>query len=177
VLLVVALVYALLRRLRGPGAPAGRPARTPGLPAIAAFVGVLGLATFAWRLVVPIGSYWPVVGLPTPAYLPQYVLLFAVGAMAYRPRRGGLRHRHPHRVLALFRERWNRQGASGGFLSSHAYAVYVIHPLVLVALGYAFAWLDATAIVKFLVVGTLAVPLCWTAAYAVRSLPVAVRVL
>jgi peptidoglycan/LPS O-acetylase OafA/YrhL len=223
VLLAFALVYALLRRLRGPVAPADEPARAPGTPAIAAFVAVLGLATFAWRLLVPNGTYWPIVGLPSPAYLPQYVLLFAVGAMAYRrgwltamPRRAGalglvaagvalvalavagfapgqaagtsllLMAAFAEAVFAtgilvgllmLFRERWNRQGASGRFLAAHAYAVYIVHPLVLVALGYAFAWLDAPAAVKFLLVGTLAVPLCWLAAALVRSLPRADRVL
>lgn len=80
-------------------------------------------------------------------------------------------------LVVLFRERFNRQGAAGRFLSEHAYAVYFIHPLVVVALGYAFSWLGAIAVVKFVIVGALAVPLCWVAAYAVRSLPSAKRVL
>jgi glucans biosynthesis protein C len=222
-LLVFTLVYALLRRRRDPVTAAGTPARAPGLAAVAAFVVALGLATFAWRILVPIGTYWPIVGLPSPAYLPQYAMLFAVGAMAYRrgwltalPRRAGRiglaaagvalvvltvfgllpgQATSPTQLVAtalgeavvatgiivgllvLFRERWNTQGSSGRFLSTHAYAVYVIHPLVLVALGYAFTWLDATAVVKFLVVAVLAVPLCWLAAALVRSLPRADRVL
>ena len=45
---------------------------------------VLAVATHAWRLLVAVGSYWPVVGLPSPSHLPQYVLLFTVGAMSYR---------------------------------------------------------------------------------------------
>jgi len=80
-------------------------------------------------------------------------------------------------LVVLFREHCNRQGSAGRFLSAQAYAVYVIHPLVLVGLGHALSWLDAIAVVKFAVMATLAVPLCWLAAYVVRSLPSARRVL
>ena len=222
VLLVFAMVYALLRRVRVREAAAPAPSpRAPGMAAITGFVAALALATYVWRLVVPAGTYWPVVGLPSPAYLPQYVMLFAVGALAYR--RGWLTAlgratgrlgfvaagvalivfvvttlmvEQAHTALALlavseavfatgviiglvvlFRERFNRQGSTGRFLSAQAYAVYVIHPLVLVGLGHALSWLDAIAVVKFAVMATLAVPLCWLAAYAVRSLPFARRVL
>jgi len=221
VLLVFAVGYALLRRLRGRAAPMSAPARAPGPLAIAGFVVALGLLTFGWRLVVPVGTYWPVIGMPSPSHLPQYVLLFAVGAVAYRrgwlsalPRGYGWRGLLAAGValvglavstadpapgvsgllaaaiweavfatgiiiglLVLFRERRNRQGTAGRFLSAHAYAVYVIHPLVVVALGSAFAGLEAIAVVKFLVVAALAVPLCWAVAFAVRSLPGAARVL
>lgn len=222
VLLVFALAYALIRRVRGTAAKeiAPAPGRAPGLAGIAGFVAVLALATYVWRFLVPVGAYWPVVGLPSPAHLPQYVLLFTVGVVAYRrgwltalPRSAGRlgfaaagvalvvllaasaasgAAAHPLLqavseavfstgvivgLVVLFRERFNRQGAAGRFLSEHAYAVYFIHPLVVVALGYAFSWLGAFAVVKFVIVGALAVPLCWVAAYAVRSLPSAKRVL
>lgn len=221
VLLVFALAYALIRRVRGNAATeiAPAPVRAPGLAGIAGFVAVLALTTYVWRFLVPLGAYWPVVGLPSPAYLPQYVLLFTVGAVAYRrgwlaalPRTAGRLGfaaagvalvvllaasaasgaAHPlvqavseavfstgviAGLVVLFRERFNRQGAAGRFLSEQAYAVYFIHPLVVVALGYAFSWLGAIAVVKFVIVGALAVPLCWAAAYAVRSLPHAKRVL
>jgi hypothetical protein len=64
-------------------------------------------------------------------------------------------------LLVLFRERLNVQGWAGRFLYEQAYAVYVIHPLVLAGLGYAFAWLNAIAVVKFAIVAVLALPLCW----------------
>ncbi|PSK81398.1 peptidoglycan/LPS O-acetylase OafA/YrhL [Murinocardiopsis flavida] len=224
VLLVFALCYALLRRLRpgpaeGHGAAAGR---APGFWAIAGFTVALGVVSFAWRLLVPAGTFWPVIGLPTPSHLPQYAALFVVGALAFRqgwfaalPRSaawigfasaavglavfasGGmlLTTGRPPQLLAdalgesivavglivgllvLFRERFNRQGAAARFLSDHAFTVYIIHPLILVGLGYAFSWLDAAAIVKFGIVAALSIPLCWGAAYLVRSLPYAKRVL
>lgn len=80
-------------------------------------------------------------------------------------------------LLVLFRERFDRQGHRGQFLSANAFAVYVLHPLVLVGLSYAFAWLAAPALVKFLIVGALALPLCWALAAAVRAIPGARRIL
>ena len=46
-------------------------------------------------------------------------------------------------------------------------------------LGWAtsFAWLNAIAVVKFAIVAALGLPLCWTLAYLIRSLPLARRVL
>ncbi|HEX7307884.1 acyltransferase family protein [Lentzea sp.] len=94
VLLIFSLAYALLRHLRGTAEPiTPQPLRRWQL---LTFVVVLGVATFVWRIFVPLGTYEPVLGLPSPAYLPQYVLLFAAGVVAYRrrwfeslPRRSG----------------------------------------------------------------------------------------
>ncbi|MEW1660154.1 acyltransferase family protein [Streptomyces sp. NPDC093707] len=80
-------------------------------------------------------------------------------------------------LTVLFRERLNRQGRSAAFLSRHAFAVYVLHAPVLVALGHAFGRLHAPAVAKFAVVAVLALPLCWALAYLVRRLPRADRVL
>ena len=186
--------------------------------------------TYLLRFIVPIGQYWPVIGLPTPAFLPQYASLFVIGIWACRggwlgafPRwagtfglllaviatavffcaaalgsvfEGGLLVGHGNwqslafalweslfavgvilALLVLFRRRFNVGGRLGRFLSRQAYAVYIIHPLVLVALGRAFAWLNAIAVVKFLVVAAIAIPFCWASAYLVLSLPFVRRVL
>ncbi|HUQ58372.1 acyltransferase family protein [Lentzea sp.] len=94
VLLIFCLAYALLRHLRTTAEPVrSRPLRRRDL---LAFVLVLAAATYAWRIFVPFGSYEPVLALPSPAYMPQYVLFFAAGVAAYRrrwlmslPRRSG----------------------------------------------------------------------------------------
>lgn len=223
VLLVFALGYALLRRMRpGPAEPRAAVAPwAPGFWAISGFAVALGVVTFGWRLLVPTGTFWPIIGLPTPNFLPQYLAMFVVGALAFRhgwfaalPRKAawigfasaaagmavfplsiGLLDAGTVQdllqalgesimavgliigLLVLFRERFNSQGATARFLSDHAFTVYIIHPVILVGLGYAFSWLEAPALVKFAIVAALAVPLCWTAAYLVRSLPHAKRVL
>lgn len=74
-------------------------------------------------------------------------------------------------LLVWFREHVDRQGARAAFLSQNAFAVYVTHPLVVTALGYALGWLPAPAIAKFAILAVLAVPLCWLLAAALRSVP------
>ncbi|MCS7482924.1 acyltransferase family protein [Umezawaea endophytica] len=94
VLLIFSLAYALFRHLRAAAEPVrSRPLRRREL---LAFVLVLSVITYVWRMVVPHGTDEPVLGLPSPAYLPQYVLLFAAGIAAHRrrwfatlPRRSG----------------------------------------------------------------------------------------
>ena len=215
VLLVFSLVYALVRRLRP------QPRTRPDSPLrgrwIAAFVVGLAVVTLLWRLVVPNGTYVPLLGLPTASYLPQYAAMFTVGVLAYR--RGwltSLTRRAGRRawvavvaalvllapvafvlngglvgdvvlavfeavfatgmvigLLVLFRDHVNGEAR---FLSRNAFAVYVLHPLVLTALGYALAGVVAPAIVKALILGALALPLCWGLAAAVRAVPLGRKV-
>lgn len=236
VLLVLSLAYALFRALRARRAGAGTNAPTTGAAADRALAGhvpfrafvvlvlVLAVATFLWRLVVPTGTYWPVVGLPTPAFLPQYVVMFVVGILAAR--RGALAaltvrqgwvaaavalvglgvalgaslpaggpdagpvvllvHALAENVVAvsvivaltvLFRQRFSGQPAWARFAAQHAFAVYVIHPLVLVAVAALISSWAGPAGAKFLVLLALSVPLCWAGAFALRRIPGVFRVL
>ncbi|MEV0143680.1 MULTISPECIES: acyltransferase [unclassified Nonomuraea] len=102
-LIVFALAYTLWRRRRGgrddgPEDGSGEPApqSPPDVRTLALFAAGLAAATFLWRLAVPTGTYVPFLGLPSPDYLPQYVAMFAAGAVAFRrgwfeslPRRTG----------------------------------------------------------------------------------------
>lgn len=230
VLLVFSALYVLARRIGVMDRPANASpiGRRLAVLSILGYALLLGVLTYFWRIVVPIGQYWPIIGLPTPAFLPQYSTLVIVGVIAYRR---GWAQRFPvsagwfglalflsmvmsamiltgiegpkmklaigggtmlsmewailESLLAvgiivalfvLFRERFNRQGPLARFMSDNAYTVYIIHPLVLVALNYAFSWLHAIDLVKFTVVAALAIPLCWISARVVRSLPYAKRV-
>jgi glucans biosynthesis protein C len=226
VLLVFSALYALCRLAVGRRAsgPPPAPARAPGAVAVVGFTVGLALVTYLWRIAVPMGV--EVLGLPTPAYLPQYAALFTVGLLAARrgwlealPRTAGRvgfavaavaavalllvvftdeeaflgRGTWPSLLaalcesslavgvivglLVLFRRRADHQGPVGRFLSAHAYAVYVIHPLVLVGLGYALGGVQAPAVVKFALLTALAVPVCWGVAYLVREMPGAREVL
>ena len=53
-------------------------------------------------------------------------------------------------LLTLFRDRFNRQGAVARFLSANAFAVYVFHAPVLIALAIAFRPLHGGPFAKFL---------------------------
>ncbi|MEV7008549.1 acyltransferase [Streptosporangium sp. NPDC051022] len=217
VLIVFVLAYALWRRLKG---PLETRVSVPRARWIVLFTLGLSAATFLWRFPVPVGTYVPVLGLPSPFFLPQYVAMFAAGLVAFRrgwfetlPRRAALLGFLAAALVSAtllplsfvtdgpvaqaltatwestfavglivalvvwFRERFDHQGPRGRFLSEQAYTVYVIHPLVLVAVGYALRGLNAAAIVKFAVATVIALPLCWGLAYLVRSLPGAKRVL
>ncbi|MFC4628751.1 acyltransferase family protein [Promicromonospora alba] len=236
VLLVMSLAYAAYRALRARSAArsgivdAGSPTTVDAEPrpvrfrAIAGLVAVLTVATFLWRLAVPSGTYWEVVGLPSPAYLPQYVILFVVGLLAVR--RGWLAALTVRQgrvalvvalvslalalggaalatapgagllaqlgaslaenvfavstvvaLLVLFRERFSGQPAWARWAAQNSFAVYVIHPLVLVGVAMLFAPLVAPAGVKFLILLGLSVPLCWGFAHLLRKIPGVSRVL
>jgi glucan biosynthesis protein C len=236
VLLVMSLAYAAFRALRARSAARSaitdarsmttvdaepRPVR---FRAIAGLVAVLTAATFLWRLVVPSGTYWELSGLPSPAYLPQYVILFVVGLLAVRrgwltvltvrqgrvalvvaivslglalggtalataPGAGPLAQLGASlaenvfaistmvALLVLFRERFSGQPAWARWAARNSFAVYVIHPLVLVGVAMLFAPLDAPAGVKFFVLLALSVPLCWGFAHLLRKIPGVSRVL
>lgn len=90
VLIAFSLVYVAFRVLRRRSdqvrSTQVRVTPTPSAPplvGLAAVVVALALVTFFWQLVVPAGAYWPIVGLPSPSYLPQYLLFFFLGAVAY----------------------------------------------------------------------------------------------
>jgi fucose 4-O-acetylase-like acetyltransferase len=90
VLLLFCALYALARRF-WTGLVAAPPIEVARVRPLAGFmVAILGYSlalavlTSLWRMVVPVGQYWPIVGLPTPAYLPQYASLFVVGLVACR---------------------------------------------------------------------------------------------
>lgn len=227
VLLVMSLVYVMIRRFRerrasGAVSRVERSADSEPLrwfgPVVLFAVG-LALATFAWRFAFP-APYWPVVGLPSPGYLPQYTALFTVGVFAYR---GNWLMRLPNSagwgglamavlgllglaavtgilgsepltpgswqvltqilvesfftmgmvltLLVFFRRFLNRSNRFSRYLADNAFAVYVLHTVVLVWAGVALSGWEASALVKFAGLAALAVPLCWALAGVGRAIP------
>lgn len=93
VLLALSLAYAVLRRVGGDSG-AARQTSVRAWQIIAFAIG-LAVVSYLWRIIVPNGTI--LLGIPSAAYLPQYVVLFAVGILAARrgwltalPRRSGL---------------------------------------------------------------------------------------
>lgn len=58
--------------------------KPPSYVEIGIFVLALALVSYLFRIVVPLGMSIPVLGFPTPAYLPQYLSFFILGTIAFR---------------------------------------------------------------------------------------------
>jgi len=80
-------------------------------------------------------------------------------------------------LLVLFRERFSGQGRLGRWLSANAFAVYVIHALVLVALANALGDVEGIAVAKAALLTGIGLPLCWVLGSVVRALPGARKIL
>ncbi|HMN26868.1 MAG TPA: acyltransferase family protein [Caldilineaceae bacterium] len=73
-------------------------------------------------------------------------------------------------LLALFRRRFDRQGALSRTLSASAYTVYLIHAPVIVALAYSLRMVAWPPLLKFAVLAGPAVAICFALAYLSRWL-------
>ena len=80
-------------------------------------------------------------------------------------------------LLVLFRQRFSRQGSLGRFLSANAYTVYIIHPLVIVALAYSLHAITLFPLLKYAIAVVIAVPCCFALSALVRVIPFAKRIL
>ncbi len=80
-------------------------------------------------------------------------------------------------LLSLFYNRFNYQRNVGKALARSSYTAYIIHPLVLVSLGLAMRNLRMHPLAKFLLLGVLGVPACFTLGNLIRKLPLARRIL
>jgi len=80
-------------------------------------------------------------------------------------------------LLSWFRRRFNGQGRLARAMSESAFAVYVLHPAIIVPLALALSGIDMHLSLKLLFVAPLGVALCYLAAYALRKVPFARAVL
>jgi peptidoglycan/LPS O-acetylase OafA/YrhL len=74
-------------------------------------------------------------------------------------------------LLLIFRERMNQPSVVWSWLGRRAYAVYIIHPVVLVGVSLLLRGWVAPALVKWGVVGSLACIGCWLMADPLVRLP------
>ena len=76
-------------------------------------------------------------------------------------------------LLVMFRKRLNRQGKLAGALSASSYAVYIIHPPIVVLVALALRNITLFPLLKFALAALMVVPLSFALANVVRKLPLA----
>lgn len=75
-------------------------------------------------------------------------------------------------LLVWFRKRWNdAPSRRTGWLSANAFLVYVLHALIVTYVSYGLRDVFMHPLLKFVFVGSLALPLCFVAASIIRRLP------
>jgi Acyltransferase family len=79
--------------------------------------------------------------------------------------------------LVLFRQHWNRQGRMAKALATSVFAVYLIHPLVVVSVASAFSALALYPLLKFFIAVLIVLPLSFLLALVIRKLPLTNRIL
>ena len=74
-------------------------------------------------------------------------------------------------VLAWFRKHLDHQGRLAKVLSDNCFAVFILHPLIIVPLALALSGIQVNLGLKFILVAPVAVMLCYLVAYLVRKVP------
>jgi glucans biosynthesis protein C len=80
-------------------------------------------------------------------------------------------------LIILFRRFFNGGGNISLFLSRHSYSVYIIHTPIIVFLAYLLRGVDLPSLLKFGLAAAIAIPFCFVAAFLVRKIPGASRIL
>ena len=68
-------------------------------------------------------------------------------------------------------------GKLASFLSRNAYTAYLIHEVIIIVIAYALRNIALYPLLKWAVVASVAVPLCFALSSPIRKLPYADRVL
>ncbi len=74
-------------------------------------------------------------------------------------------------LTVLYREKFNTNGSVAKVLTANAFAVYVLHPPVLIAISHALRPFEAPALIKFVVLTILAFSATLALAVVVRRIP------
>jgi glucans biosynthesis protein C len=81
-------------------------------------------------------------------------------------------------VLVLFRDKWNVQGNFAKLMTRNAFAAYLFHPFLLIAVTLALRPFSAPPLVKFAVAGIIAVVVTFVACeFVFRRIPLLKRIL
>lgn len=80
-------------------------------------------------------------------------------------------------LIYIFSRYGNRQGRITRYLTRNAYPAYLIHEVVIIAIAYTVIDVTFYPLFKFVVVGFIAVPLCFILSNLIRMLPYTNRIL
>ena len=80
-------------------------------------------------------------------------------------------------LIVLFRRFFNGSGKISSFLSRHSYTAYIIHTPIIVFLAYLLREMDLPSLAKFGIGALVMIPVCFAAAFLVRKIPGASRIL
>lgn len=73
--------------------------------------------------------------------------------------------------LVVFREKWNSQSRFISAMSNSAFAVYVFHTPIILAVMILFGPVQWPPILKFLTMIVVCVPVCFTVSYVLKKIP------
>ena len=103
-------------------------------------------------------------GSPSSAFYALWDSTFAVGACMF--------------AVGLFRQHFRERGKLWSFLSRNSYAAYVMQAPVIVVVGaFLLQPVHLESLLKFMLAAVIVVPSVWLAAYLVRRIPGAARIL
>jgi membrane-bound acyltransferase YfiQ involved in biofilm formation len=81
-------------------------------------------------------------------------------------------------LIVLFRRFFDFSGRLWLFLSQQSYAVYVVHPPIIIAItAIVLQKVSIEPLLKFVLAAAISVPACFGAAYLVRKIPLVNKVL
>ena len=81
-------------------------------------------------------------------------------------------------LIAVFREKFNRQSKLVKTLSDNSFAVYMFHPMIIIPVTLLFAPLTLYPIAKWLLLCVICIPSCFAATYFVfRRIPLLKKIL
>ena len=203
-LLIFSTVYAAYWLVKRPSSQTKR--LFPSNTAILTFIVVMALISFVVRIWWP-ENQWTLFGLFEPFHVTQYVMLFAVGIIAYRqgwidaiPKAtgklwsrvailtlisllfvGGVTNSMEFSgglTVASLLGSFNSQNSITKTFANDTFTVYLIQLPLVVFLQYMIIGLALDPLIKFVIVGVIGVPLAFALShYVIRRLPYAKYIL
>ncbi|NQU54436.1 MAG: acyltransferase family protein [Bacteroidetes bacterium] len=79
-------------------------------------------------------------------------------------------------LMGIFKTKWNSQSNFAGKLSGSAFAVYVLHPPILVLISILFIDWEVMLLIKFLVLTPIAIIASFAVALLVKRVPILKKV-